>query len=250
MTKSSPHSDFGNEEYFIVVPSVMKTTLSIGFITLMIVPSLIPASTHAAYEPAPSSYYSNHNEEEDTSSRYMRERYSRSTQRAVNKLDDDEVEHMPVPVLFVSYAKIYPDFGDPRGGDTRSHEGQDILAPLRSFIVSPTDAVVTRTGKGSSAGTYVYTAAPGGETFRYMHLDEIADGIKTGTVLKPGDLIGYVGNTGNAAGGPTHLHFEIRDGRKAEDPYPRIDGSFTNEELVRALTALVKVLQEEIEDMR
>lgn len=214
----------------------------------------LPTPTMAAsYDTAPFSYYSSHrddddDEEDEDEDRYYRERYTSSTRRAINKLDDDEVDHMPVPVLFVSYARIYPDFGDPRGGGTREHEGQDILAPLRSFIVSPTEAVVTRVGKGSSAGIYVYVAAPGGETFRYMHLDEVADGIKAGKVLEPGDLIGYVGNTGNAAGGPTHLHFEIRDGRSAEDPYPRLDGSFTNEDLIRSLTAIVEVLRDQIRE--
>jgi peptidoglycan LD-endopeptidase LytH len=220
------------------IPVLLLTGLTLVFST--------PMPVAAAPLPAPEALYSARSDDY----RYTRERYSSATRRAIGKLDDDEVDHMPVPVLFVSYAKIYPDFGDPRDGGAREHEGQDILAPLRSFIVSPTDAVVTRTGKGGSAGTYVYTAAPGGETFRYMHLDEIADDIKTGTVLKPGDLIGYVGNTGNAAGGPTHLHFEIRDGRNAEDPYPRIDGAFTTEELIRSLTAIVKVLREQIEDQR
>jgi len=202
---------------------------------------------HAANPPVAA--YSNHQDDEEDEPRFFRERYSSSVRRAIDKLDEDIVESMPVPVLFVSYARIYPDFGDPRGGGTREHEGQDIIAPLRSFIVSPTDAVVTRTGKGGSAGIYVYTANPGGETFRYMHLDEIADGIKTGTVLKAGDLIGFVGNTGNASGGAHHLHFEIRDGREAIDPHPRIDGTFTNAELIRSLTAIVKVLQEQLRDL-
>ena len=211
---------------------------------------VLPA--YAAIEVAPQGVYASHqddDEEDEDDSRYYRERYSSSVRRAVNKLDDDEVDEMPVPVLGVHYDRIYPDFGDPRDGGAREHEGQDILAPSGTPIVSPTDAVVTRTGKGSSAGVYVYTANPGGENFRYMHLDRIADGVKAGKVLKPGDLIGFVGNTGNAAGGPHHLHFEIRDGRRAEDPYPRLTGSFTNAELIRSLTAIVKVLQEEIRDL-
>lgn len=230
---------------------IRQLTLS-GLVVLVLLTTTTPLPASAAMYSLPSStYFSNHlsedEDDDDTFSR-SRERYSSSVSRKIRDLDDDGVDHMPVPVLFVSYAKIYPDFGDPREGGAREHEGQDILAPPRSFIVSPTDAVVTRTGKGSSAGTYVYTAAPGGETFRYMHLDEIAPGIKTGTVLKPGDLIGYVGNTGNAAGGPTHLHFEIRDGRRATDPYPRIDGSFATTELIRSLTNIIEALKEERDD--
>ncbi len=224
-----------------------------GALALLVLAGSAPLPVQAQTPPV--GYYVNHLEDDEEEvkereTRFSRERYSRTTQRAINNLDDDVVERMPVPVLFVPYAKIYSDFGDPRDGGARSHEGQDIIAARGAFVVSPTDAVVTRTGKGGSAGVYVYTANPGGESFRYMHLDAIADGVKSGTVLKAGDLIGYVGNTGNASGGTPHLHFEIRDGRTAQDPYPRISGSFTNEELIRSLTAIVKVLQERIREMR
>ncbi len=162
-----------------------------------------------------------------------RERYSSSIQREINKLDDDEVEEIPVPVMFgVALRNVTSDFGDPRGGGTRSHEGQDIIAPRGTPIASPTDAVVTRTGNGSSSGITVTTRNPGGETFIYMHLDEIAEGIKAGTVLEPGDILGFVGDTGNAKGGVTHLHFEIRDGRTATDPFPRLDREFTLKERI------------------
>ncbi len=230
----------------------MTTRLTASLLLALLFVSSVPAPLSAAtVTPAPNaplSATSDEGDDEDNRDRFssFRERYSSSVQRKVRQLDDDEVEHMPVPVLFARYASIYPDFGDPRGGGTREHEGQDILAPKGSFIVSPTEAVVTRTGKGGSAGIYVYTANPGGETFRYMHLDDIADGVKSGTVLKAGDLIGYVGNTGNAAGGPDHLHFEIRDGRKAIDPYPRIDGSWTRTEYIRIIENLIKILEKEL----
>jgi len=147
-------------------------------------------------------------EEDEEGSRYRG--ISSSVQRKINALDDDEVDDLPVPILFgITVASLWPNFGDPRGGGTREHEGLDIMAPEGAYIISPTEAVVTRVGKGTSAGNYVYTANPGGETFRYMHLDEIADGVRAGVELKVGDLIGYVGNTGNASGGPAHLHFEL-----------------------------------------
>ncbi|MGB4076252.1 MAG: M23 family metallopeptidase [Minisyncoccia bacterium] len=173
------------------------------------------------------------------------ERYSSSLRKKIQKLDNDTVDSIPVPVLFAPYTRIYPDFGDPRGGGTRVHEGQDILAREGTPILSPTDAVVTRMGKGGSAGVYVYTAAPGGETFRYMHLSEIASGVKVGVELQPGDLIGYVGDTGNAKGGPAHLHFEIRNGRKALDPYPRMDGSFDPKDLLRALPMVLEGMRKD-----
>lgn len=229
------------------------------FISLIL--SSVPAPALAvSLQDAPVAEYANHNDDndedededdeddEDSYRSYSRERYSSSVRRKINKLDEDIVEKMPVPVLFVQYSKIYSDFGDPRDAGARTHEGQDIIAPRGTPIISPTEAVVTRTGKGGSAGIYVYTANPGGETFRYMHLDKIADGIKEGTELKAGDLIGYVGNTGNAQGGVTHLHFEIRDGREALDPYPRMTGSLTRTQLIRAITDIIEALKKELED--
>ncbi|MBC7836202.1 peptidoglycan DD-metalloendopeptidase family protein [Acetobacteraceae bacterium] len=153
-----------------------------------------------------------------------------ATQKKVDQLDDDAVESIPVPVFGIAHRNITSDFGDPRDGGAREHEGQDILAPKGTPVVSPTEAVVLRVGSGSNSGNNVYTANPGDETFVYMHLDSIAKGLSAGDELKKGDLIGYVGNTGNASGGPTHLHFEIRLSGKATDPYPRLTDEFTQEE--------------------
>ena len=174
---------------------------------------------------------------------------SSATQRNIDQLDDDEVEAFPIPILLgVAVNQLTKNFGDPRDGGSRSHEGLDILAPRGAYIVSPTEAVVTRTGTGSSAGKYVYTANPGGETFVYMHLDDIADGLSSGDVLEAGDLIGYVGDTGNAVGGVTHLHFEIREGRRAEDPYSRLTEEFTLKERMEALEKIVEEADDEEEE--
>ena len=172
------------------------------------------------------------------------ERYSSAITRAVRDLDEDVAVNLKVPVLLgVTASQLLPNFGDPRGGGTRSHEGLDIMAPRGAFVASPTEAVVVRTGEGESAGIYVYTANPGGETFAYMHLDSIADGIKPGTKLKAGDIIGYVGNTGNASGGAPHLHFEIRGKNGLVDPCTRITREFTLEERITALKSLLAALQ-------
>lgn len=162
-------------------------------------------------------------------------------QRKIDRLDDDVVEDLHVPVLLgVSLSDITPNFGDPRGGGTREHEGLDMLAPDGAPIVSPTEAVVIRVGDGDSSGKYVSTANPGGETFVYMHLADIAD-IEEGDELDAGDPIGFVGNTGNASGGLAHLHFEIRDGREALDPFDRLTKVFSLEEQMDTLNAILKV---------
>src|SRR5690606_33403599 len=128
----------------------------------------------------PSAAFARHNDDND----YSRE-YFNSVDR--DDLDDDIVKEVPIPVLFgVEYNDIRSDFGDPRGDGTREHEGQDIFAPEGTPIVSPTDAIVLSTGEGEGSGVYIYTANPGGETFRFMHLKDVAD-LDRGDELKIGD---------------------------------------------------------------
>lgn len=169
---------------------------------------------------------------------------SSALSKKIDALDSDPVEHFPIPVLFgVSLSNLSPNFGDPRS-DGRTHEGLDIMAVSGTPIVSPTDAVVMKTGSGDSSGNFVYTANPGGETFAYMHLDTIAD-ISEGDVLSPGDVIGYVGNTGNASGGAAHLHFEVRENRTPMDPLPRMTQEFSLEEKMDFLETILSSSNDE-----
>lgn len=151
---------------------------------------------------------------------------------------------IPIPVLFgVELSNLRTDFGDPRSNG-RTHIGNDIMAPKGTPVVSPTAAVVLRTGVGSGEGNYVYTANPGGETFVYMHLDTFGEGVTQGAVLEKGSIIGYVGNTGNASGGAPHLHFEIHNSSgTAVDPYTRINAMFSLEEKMQYLTKVFSVNQ-------
>lgn len=171
-------------------------------------------------------------------------RSSNSIGNKIDNLDSDKVIDLPVPILFgVTPDNLYSSFGDPRSGG-RTHEGLDIMAPRGAPVVTPTDAVVIRTGVGDTAGNYVYTANPGGETFAYMHLNEIAN-INEGDELQKGELIGYVGNTGNASGGATHLHFEIRDNDVATDPYPRLTRIFPLKDKIEYLKNILNNTDDE-----
>jgi peptidoglycan LD-endopeptidase LytH len=185
--------------------------------------------------------------DEDTERVTSRRGVSSGTQKKIDALSDNAVDNLPIPILFgVTLSQLFPNFGDPRDGGDRTHEGLDIMAPEETPIVSPTDAVVMRTGTGSSAGKYVYTANPGGETFAYMHLTRIAD-IDSGDALEAGDVIGYVGNTGNASGGPAHLHFEIRDGKEPTDPFPRLTKTFALKDKISFLDTIFKDVSDDEE---
>jgi hypothetical protein len=155
----------------------------------------------------------------------------------VNALGAEAVKNLPLPVLIgAPLSTVSSNFGDIRSGG-RKHEGLDIMAPMGSPIVSPTDAVVLKVGYGASSGYYVYTGNPGGEVFAYMHLEK-ASTLVAGDELDEGDLIGYVGNTGNAKGGSPHLHFEVRKNGPI-DPFLRITKEFSVEQRVAFLERVI-----------
>jgi peptidoglycan hydrolase-like protein with peptidoglycan-binding domain len=176
-------------------------------------------------------------------------RTSASITRKIRKLDDDPVKSFVVPILFgVVPGQIADSWGDPRSGGRR-HEGTDIMAPQGAFIISPTEAVVTAVGYGANGGNYVYTANPGGERFYYAHLDSIPKHVKPGLSLEIGDLIGYVGNTGNAQGGASHLHLGIYAPR-AINPYPRITRELTSVQKVAAFDAILATIDDHDDRMQ
>lgn len=116
-------------------------------------------------------------------------------------------------------------FGDtfqaPRGGG-RTHEGVDIIAAkgnLLYAVVSGTVSKMYYDYPGALSGNGLRIAQDNGTYFTYLHLDSFAEGIGVGTKVKAGQVIGYVGNTGNSA--TPHLHFEIHpNGGAAINPYP------------------------------
>jgi murein DD-endopeptidase MepM/ murein hydrolase activator NlpD len=113
------------------------------------------------------------------------------------------------PVPSVDPKRLRDDFADSRNG--RSHEALDILAPRGTPVVAVDDGVVQKifhsVGRG---GLTVYQFDPEGTyCYYYAHLDRYADGLREGQTVRKGDVIGYVGTTGNAPPQTPHLHFAI-----------------------------------------
>jgi murein DD-endopeptidase MepM/ murein hydrolase activator NlpD len=108
----------------------------------------------------------------------------------------------------------------PRSGGRR-HEGIDIFAPIDTPVVSTTRGLVTQVGTNSLGGQVVWILGPGLESHYYAHLNRFAD-IHRGDIINAGDVVGYVGRTGNARGTPFHLHYGIYHRGKAQNPYPRL----------------------------
>ncbi|MDH4278087.1 MAG: M23 family metallopeptidase [Acidimicrobiia bacterium] len=115
-------------------------------------------------------------------------------------------------------------FGYPRmpgTPDAHSHEGIDIFAPRGSPLVAAERGVVGRVGVGRLGGLKLWLRGESGADWYYAHLDGFAPGLHNGQVVEAGELLGYVGNTGNAVGTPPHLHLEIHpNGGAAVNPYP------------------------------
>ena len=171
---------------------------------------------------------------------YGHNQISSAAQQEVAALATMSTGPVTMPVLFgVGVKDISPNFGDPRDNGTRTHEGEDIMAVKGTPVVSPTLAVVLEDQVGAGEGNAVYTANPGGETFVYMHLDRFGEGVVPGTILQPGALIGYVGNTGDAAGGPAHLHLEIHNpAGTPTDPFPRLTLELTLQQKISDLAPI------------
>jgi murein DD-endopeptidase MepM/ murein hydrolase activator NlpD len=111
-------------------------------------------------------------------------------------------------------------WGAPRSGGRR-HKGTDVFAPNGSPSYAVTDGVVTRTSYSGNGGKQVYLRGNDGNEYFYAHMSSYV--AHAGQRVSAGELIAYVGDTGNARGGPSHVHFEVHPGGGAPvDPYPYV----------------------------
>jgi murein DD-endopeptidase MepM/ murein hydrolase activator NlpD len=108
-------------------------------------------------------------------------------------------------------------FGNPRPGG-RTHQGIDMMAPFGTTIYAAQTGRFER-NTNSLGGMSALVYAGGGDYTYYAHMSSYA-GVASGSIVSAGTPIGHVGNTGDAAGGPYHLHFEYHPGGGgAVDPY-------------------------------
>lgn len=116
-------------------------------------------------------------------------------------------------------------WGYSRSGGRR-HQGTDIMADRHTPIVAVTNGTITKVDRsdrrGELGGRTVWLETDDGVRFYYAHLEAIVDGLEKGDRVAAGDLLGTVGNSGNARKTAPHLHFEIRPGKKPVNPYPTL----------------------------
>jgi murein DD-endopeptidase MepM/ murein hydrolase activator NlpD len=136
-------------------------------------------------------------------------------------LREEPPTSVQIPVQGVSLRNVRDTFGAPRPGD-RKHQGVDIFAPRGTPVVSATRGIVSRVGENSLGGTVVWVLGPGGDSHYYAHLDSVAN-IQAGQRIAAGEVLGRVGDTGNARGTPPHLHYGIyRRMSGAINPFPML----------------------------
>ncbi len=134
-----------------------------------------------------------------------------------------------IPVAGIAAGQLTDTFNDMRGGGTRRHEAIDIMASRGTPVLAASDGKVAKLFTSVPGGLTIYEFDPTTTyAYYYAHLDHYSADLSDGKQLKRGDVIGYVGSTGDASPDAPHLHFAIVElgpekqwwKGTAIDPYP------------------------------
>ena len=119
-------------------------------------------------------------------------------------------DELRVPVAGVPRSAIRDSWGEAREGGARGHHGTDIMARAGTPVIAAADGWIEKLFDSERGGLTIYQFEPSGRwCYYYAHLQRYADGLAEKQVIKRGDVIGYVGSTGNASADAPHLHFEV-----------------------------------------
>jgi murein DD-endopeptidase MepM/ murein hydrolase activator NlpD len=129
-------------------------------------------------------------------------------------------------------------WGYPRMLGTSSahwHQGTDVFAAHGTPLIASENGVLSGIGVGSLGGNKLWVDGDSGTEYYYAHLAAFAPGIANGQRVRAGEVVGYVGDTGNAKGTSPHLHFEIHPGGVGPvNPYPILKAAYGNRPVARA----------------
>jgi len=116
---------------------------------------------------------------------------------------------LTIPVQGITAAQLHDTFNEARS-QGRVHEALDIMAPRGTPVIAVADGTVEKLFTSVPGGLTIYQFEPTGRyAYYYAHLDRYTDGLQEKQAIKRGDVIGYVGSTGNADPAAPHLHFAI-----------------------------------------
>ena len=145
--------------------------------------------------------------------------------------EDLERRALLIPVDGIKSEDLHDTFDEGRRGHT--HEAIDILAPRNTPVRAVEDGIIAKLFTSVPGGITIYQFDPSGDyCYYYAHLQRYADGLENGQAVHRGQVIGFVGTSGNAPENTPHLHFAIYrlnankrwwEGR-ALDPFPVLGG--------------------------
>jgi murein DD-endopeptidase MepM/ murein hydrolase activator NlpD len=118
--------------------------------------------------------------------------------------------NLVLPVQGIRPEQLQNTFEDTRGSGRRVHQAIDIMAPRNTPVLAVEDGKIAKLFTSKQGGLTIYQFDPS-ETYAYYyaHLERYADGLKEGMMLRRGQVVGYVGSSGNANPTGPHLHFAI-----------------------------------------
>lgn len=137
-----------------------------------------------------------------------------------------------IPVAGIAPSELYDSFDDGRS-EGRSHDALDIPAPEGTPVLAATGGEILRFFTSERGGLTIYQRGDDGLIYYYAHLQGYAPGIGEGMRVEAGDVIAWVGNTGNAGPDNYHLHFAIWSPEREDsywdgvpiNPYPLLTGT-------------------------
>jgi murein DD-endopeptidase MepM/ murein hydrolase activator NlpD len=116
---------------------------------------------------------------------------------------------LSIPVAGVAASALRDSFAEGRGG-SRQHQAIDIPAPRHTPVVAVEDGTIAKLFRSRYGGITVYQFDPGGRyCYYYAHLQGYAPGLREGAAVRRGQVLGFVGTSGNAPADTPHLHFQI-----------------------------------------
>lgn len=177
------------------------------------VPFVCPASDEPPREPA---------NDADRAEQERRAAYRTVLPAYFAAAPEDPDGALLMPVENARVANVSDTWAGPRSGG-RLHEGQDIFAPTGTAVYSATEGYVYRIGWNPLGGNTVTVVAGAGRRLYYAHLSAFAEGLREGQAVTPDTLLGYVGNSGNAAATPPHLHLGLYGSEPGRCDWDAID---------------------------
>lgn len=160
-----------------------------------------------------------------------------SPQPLSNSVTDADLNYIAarnllIPAANVTASQLRDTYNQARS-EGRRHDAIDIIAPQGTPVVATADGTVLKLFMSDKGGVTLYELDPSGRyVYYYAHLMRYAEGVVEGKQLRRGDVIAYVGDTGNAGAGNYHLHFAISkissprqwSGGDPINPYPLLVG--------------------------